>query len=79
LDNQQQSLLFEQGAGHRQQADHLGTANVTWITRWPDLAYRNEAWSRLWEIPEWNDIFSRVPEGMASYLRIEAKFADSLM
>jgi hypothetical protein len=57
--------------------DHLGTANVTWIR--PDLAHRNEAWSRLWTIPEWNDIFSRVPEGRASYLRIEAKFADALM
>ncbi len=59
--------------------DHLGTANVTWIIRWRDLAHRNEAWSRLWATPEWNDIFSRVPEGLASYLRIEAKFADSLM
>jgi hypothetical protein len=27
----------------------------------------------------WQDIFSRVPEGPASYLRIEAKFADALM
>jgi hypothetical protein len=27
---------------------------------------------------EWGDIFSRVPGGMGSYRRIEAKFAESL-
>jgi hypothetical protein len=59
--------------------DHLGTANVTWIIRWRDLAQRNEVWAQVFASPEWIDIFSRVPEGLASYLRIEAKFADSLM
>ena len=59
--------------------DHLGSANVTWIIRWRDLAERNEVWTRIFVSPEWADIFSRVPEGLASYLRIEAKFADSLM
>jgi len=34
---------------------------------------------RVLSNPAWQDIFSRVPEGMASYLRIEPKFADSLM
>jgi hypothetical protein len=28
--------------------------------------------------PEWQDIRSRVPDGRASYLRTEAKFAESL-
>jgi hypothetical protein len=59
--------------------DHLGTANVTWIIRWRDIAHRNEAWAAVLESPEWKDIFSRVPEGMPSYLRIEAKFTESLM
>jgi hypothetical protein len=59
--------------------DHLGTANVTWIIRWRDLAQRNEVLPRILSSPAWQDIFSRVPEGPASYLRIEAKFADSLM
>jgi hypothetical protein len=59
--------------------DHLGTANVTWIIRWRDLAQRNEVLPRILSSPAWQDIFSRVPEGPASYLRIEAKFADALM
>jgi len=59
--------------------DQLGTANVTWIIRWHDLAHRNEVWKKVWASPDWTDAFSRVPEGMPSYLRIEAKFADSLM
>ncbi len=58
--------------------DHLGTANVTWIIRWPDLTQRNEVWARILASPEWIDLFSRVPGGPASYLRIEAKFADAL-
>jgi hypothetical protein len=59
--------------------DHLGTANVTWIIRWRDMAHRNEVWAAVLESPEWKDIFSRVPEGLPSYLRLEAKFTESLM
>ena len=59
--------------------DHLGTANVTWIIRWRNVAQRHEAWARILASPEWSDVFSRVPEGLPSYLRIEAKFAESLM
>ena len=59
--------------------DHLGTANITWIIRWRDLAQRNEVLPQILSSPAWQDIFSRVPEGPASYLRIEAKFADALM
>jgi hypothetical protein len=59
--------------------DHLGTANVTWIIRWRDLAQRNEVLPRLVSSPPWQDIYARVPGGRASYLRSEAKFADALM
>lgn len=31
--------------------DHLGTANVTWIIRWRDMAHRNEAWAAVLEKP----------------------------
>ena len=62
-----------------QAQDELGTANVTWIIRWDDLAQRNEQLPRVLSGPEWSDIFSRVPGGFASYLRIEAKFAESLV
>jgi hypothetical protein len=27
----------------------LGTANVTWIIRWRDIAHRNEAWAAVLE------------------------------
>ena len=64
---------------HGQALDDLGTANVTWIIRWRDLAQRNEEWPSVISSPEWSDIFSRVPGGLVSYLRIESKFAKSLM
>jgi hypothetical protein len=58
--------------------DRLGSSNVTWIIRWKDLAQRNEVLPRVLSTPEWEDIFSRVPGGAASYLRTEAKFAEDL-
>ena len=59
--------------------DELGSANVTWIIRWRDLAHRNDVEPALFKSPEWAEIFSRVPGGMDSYKRIEAKFTKSLM
>ena len=58
--------------------DELGTANVTWIIRWRDREQRNEVMPQLFASPEWEDIFSRVPGGIPSYLRIESRFADAL-
>ena len=59
--------------------DELGSATVTWIIRWRDLDQRNEVMSRVLSSPDFQDIFSRVPGGPASYRRLEAKFAESLM
>ena len=59
--------------------DTLGSANVTWIIRWRDLAHRNDVMPRALSGPAWQDIFSRVPGGIASYQRIEAKFAEALV
>jgi len=59
--------------------DTLGSANVTWIIRWRDLAHRNDVMPRALSSPAWQDIFSRVPGGIASYRRIEAKFAEALV
>jgi hypothetical protein len=55
--------------------NHLGTANVTRIIRWGDLAQRGEVWNRVLASLEYLDIFSRVAEGLPSYLRIEANFS----
>ena len=59
--------------------DKLGSANFTRIIRWRDLAHRNTIWPRVWSSPELHDILSRMPGGMASFLRVEAKFAESIM
>jgi hypothetical protein len=58
--------------------DALGVANVTWIIRWRDLAHRNEVLPKVLASPEWEAIFAHVPGGRSSYLRVEAKFAESL-
>ncbi len=59
--------------------DKLGSANITWIIRWRDLAHRHASIPEIFSSAAWQDIFSRVPGGRASYLRTEAKFAESLI
>ena len=58
--------------------DELGSANVTWIIRWPSIEQRHEGMATVFSGPEWDDIFSRVPGGPESYLRMEARFSESL-
>jgi hypothetical protein len=59
--------------------DALGSANVTWIVRWDDLAQRNAVLPGVLSSPEWTELFTRVPGGIDSYLRRESKFAESLL
>jgi hypothetical protein len=59
--------------------DAMGSANVTWVIRWNDLAHRTDALPKALAGPAWGAIFADVPGGGASYLRIEAKFAEALM
>lgn len=58
--------------------ENLGPANVTWIIRWPDKSQRDKIWAEVRAGSEWQTIFSQVPGGRESYLRIEAKFATGL-
>jgi hypothetical protein len=58
--------------------DALGSSNVTWIIGWNDLSKRRSTLDTLFASPEWTEIFKDVPGGMASYLRIECKFTESL-
>ena len=58
--------------------DELGSANVTWIIRWPSIEARHEDMAAVFSTDEWEDIFSRVPGGPESYIRIEARFATSI-
>ena len=56
--------------------DDLGSANVSWIIRWDDMEHRAEQMGVVFATEEWADIFSRVPGGPESYLRIESRFME---
>ena len=58
--------------------DELGSANITWIIRWPDKQTRDDAWERVLNSEEWAAIFAKVPGGLESYKRIEVKFTEAL-
>ncbi len=57
--------------------DALGSANVTWILRWRDMAQRNETLPKTFSGAEWEAIFARLPGGLENYQRMESKFAES--
>ena len=57
--------------------DELGSATVTWIIRWEDMAKRNEVMSEVLATSEWQEIMKENP-GRENYLRTEAKFAEAL-
>ena len=59
--------------------DELGSANITWIIGWDDISKRKATLDRVFATPEWQAIFADVPGGIASYLRTECKFTESLM
>ena len=59
--------------------DELGSANITWILRWPDRATRDEKMGTVFSSEEWGKIFEHVPGGIDSYKRMEAKFTESLV
>ena len=59
--------------------DALGSANVTWVVRWRDLAERNAVLPGVLSSPVWQALFTRVPGGIESYRRRESKFAESLL
>lgn len=57
--------------------DELGSATVTWILRWDDLAVRNATMDKLLDTPEWQAIMKTNP-GFEYYHRTEVKFAEEL-
>ena len=57
--------------------DDLGSATVTWIIRWPDLATRHETMGTVFGSDEWRAIMAANP-GQEHYHRTEAKFAEAL-
>ena len=59
--------------------DALGSANITWIIRWPDRTTRDETMATVFTGDEWGAIFEHVPGGISSYKRMEAKFTENLL
>lgn len=59
--------------------DELGSANITWIIKWPDRASRDQTMSTLFTGQEWDNIFKHLPGGIDAYRRMEAKFTKDLL
>jgi len=59
--------------------DELGSANITWIIRWPDKTARDNTMGSVFTGDEWANIFAHVPGGMESYIRMESKFTEDLL
>jgi len=58
--------------------DALGSANVTWILRWRDMAHRDATLPVTFGSPAWGEVFAHLPGGLDNYLRMESKFSQSL-
>jgi len=59
--------------------DALGSANVTWILRWRDMAHRDEGLAKAISGPSWEAVFAKLPGGLDNYLRMESKFTEALV
>ena len=57
--------------------DDLGSANITWIIRWPDRETRDQTMSTVFTGEEWDAIFQHIPGGIESYQRMVAKFTEN--
>lgn len=57
--------------------DALGSANVTWILRWRDMAHRDATLPQTFSGADWDAVFAQLPGGMDNYLRFESKFMRS--
>lgn len=50
-----------------------GSANVTWIIRWDDMAHRERDWAGLWRDEEWLTHWAAHPDS-DGYLHQSARF-----
>jgi hypothetical protein len=60
-------------AGATPMALPLGSANVTWVIRWDDMADREQAWNAMADDAEWQALADRHP-GFENYLHMSARF-----
>ena len=61
--------------GSQPPADDVLPANITWIVQWRNREQRDKVWDEVMADPECKTLFSTVPGGMNSYLRMEVRFA----
>ena len=59
--------------------DTMGSANITWVIRWPDRETRDATMASVFTGEAWGKIFANVPGGLESYKRMEAKFTEALL
>ncbi len=59
--------------------DAMGSANITWVIRWPDRETRDATMKSVFTGEAWGKIFANVPGGMDSYKRMESKFTEALL
>lgn len=52
-----------------------GSANVTWVIRWDDIAQRDQVWDALWDDPEWAACAERHP-GFDLYRHMSVRFLE---
>ena len=55
----------------------IGSANITWIIRWPDMEARNIGHEKIFQGADWANIWERHPDANG-YLQMEARFADEI-
>ena len=58
--------------------DDLGSATVTWIIRWSDMATRHSRMKEVFGVDAWKAILRSNP-GLKYYYRSEVKFAENLL
>ncbi len=54
-----------------------GSANVTWVIRWDDLAQREAGWEALGQDPAWTDAAERHP-GFDRYLHMSIRLLNHI-
>jgi len=57
-------------------ASDIGSANVTWVIRWPDLEAREREYPKVMGSEGWRDVWSRHPD-QGGYRQVSVRFMNS--
>jgi hypothetical protein len=64
-------------SGTSPQKSPIGSANVSWVIRWPSLAARDAAMKTVFAGPDWQAVWARHPDANG-YLQTSSRFMDAL-